>query len=285
MNMGPAEAGTTRFVAVGDFGTGALPQFAVGDAMAEVCAQQGCDFVLGLGDNFYPEGVTSRADGRFQTAFEDPFAGVDIPFYLVLGNHDVEQTGSREAQIAYASDRWKLPARWYSFHVGPVRFMALDTTVADAPAGQRQLSWFGDELRLRDEAAWTVAYGHHPLYSNGSHGNAEGANATWLEAVICGSGDVDLYLAGHDHDLQWLAAKPDNCLDTEFIVSGAGAKPRDLGDYGNTAHFMRGGTLGFFWFEVTAETLTGRAYDARGTVLFERALTRRDLSVPGMVSD
>lgn len=284
MKIGSIEAATTRFVAVGDFGTGDRPQFAVGNAMAEVCARHGCDFVLGLGDNFYPDGVSSRTDEQFQTAFEDPFSELEIPFYLVLGNHDIEQADSPQAQIAYASERWKLPGRWYSFHVGPVRFMALDTTGAGTPVGERQLGWFDDALRTPHEAAWTIAYGHHPLYSNGPHGNAAGASAAWLHTTVCGSGAVDLYLAGHDHDLQWLAAKPDHCLDTEFIVSGAGARPRDLGDRVNAAHFMRGGTLGFFWFEATADTLRGRAYDAEGTVLFERAL-RRDLFAPAAVSD
>ena len=274
MTIGPVDGNTTSFVAVGDFGTGELAQYALAEAMAKVCERQGCDFVLGLGDNFYPEGVSSVMDERFQSSFEDPFAGFDIPFYMVLGNHDVEQTESPQAQIAYASDRWKLPGRWYAFHVGPVRFVALDTTLTGENRGERQLKWIDYALSAPDDADWTVAYGHHPLYSNGPHGNAAGPSAEWLRRAVCGSGAVDLYLAGHDHDLQWLAAKPDECRDTEFIVSGAGARPRALDGWANTAHFMQGRTLGFFWFKAAADSLTGRAYDADGVLLFERTLRR-----------
>lgn len=284
MTIGQVNGEMSRFLAVGDFGTGGLSQYAMAEAMVKVCEQQGCDFVLGLGDNFYPDGVSSIKDEKFQSAFEDPFAGLEIPFYMVLGNHDVEQTESSRSQIAYASERWKLPGRWYAFHVGPVRFVALDTTGSGARRGDRQLNWIDYVLSAPGDARWTVAYGHHPLYSNGAHGNAAGESAKWLQQAVCGSETVDLYLAGHDHDLQWLAAKPDECRDTEFIVSGAGARPRALDGWANAAHFMQGRTLGFFWFEATADTLIGRAYDADGTVLFERTLrhARRDVLSDGL---
>ena len=56
----PSDAGqVVRFVALGDTGHGNADQTRVGDAVGALCAAQGCDFVVLLGDNFYPTGVTS----------------------------------------------------------------------------------------------------------------------------------------------------------------------------------------------------------------------------------
>jgi len=40
-----------KFVALGDMGEGGIEQTRVAQAMGGVCEQEGCDFVLGLGDN------------------------------------------------------------------------------------------------------------------------------------------------------------------------------------------------------------------------------------------
>src|SRR5689334_9993322 len=46
-----------RFIAIGDSGTGEAEQYEVAASIATHCADFGCDFVLYLGDNFYPGGV------------------------------------------------------------------------------------------------------------------------------------------------------------------------------------------------------------------------------------
>ena len=59
-----------------------------GDGMAQVCAEQGCDFVLGAGDNIYDTGISNVRDPLIQRNFYDPFEAVKVPFYMVIGNHD-----------------------------------------------------------------------------------------------------------------------------------------------------------------------------------------------------
>lgn len=78
------------FLVIGDMGTGTPEQFEVAKAMKEVCAQRGCAFVISTGDNIYEYGVSSVQDPQFQSKFEKPYAELDIPFFLVLGNHDQE---------------------------------------------------------------------------------------------------------------------------------------------------------------------------------------------------
>ena len=84
----PPSDARVRFIAIGDPGTGSEHQFAVGAAMAQVCEARGCEFVVELGDNIYLSGVSSAYDEQFETKFEAPYAGLDVPFFLVLGNHD-----------------------------------------------------------------------------------------------------------------------------------------------------------------------------------------------------
>ena len=91
----PVAAARVRFIALGDSGTGSAGQYAVGAAIARLCAEKsegdgraGCDLVLGFGDNIYENGPEDAFDVQFEDKFEQPFAPVDLPFYMVLGNHD-----------------------------------------------------------------------------------------------------------------------------------------------------------------------------------------------------
>src|SRR5688572_25019386 len=58
-STGAVSRGEVRFVALGDAGEGNENQAAVGQMIATVCEERGCDFALYLGDNFYDTGVDS----------------------------------------------------------------------------------------------------------------------------------------------------------------------------------------------------------------------------------
>lgn len=146
----PASGKTVRFVAFGDAGQasqgGPAAQTAVGDAMAAVCAERGCDFALEFGDNFYLSGVTSTADAQWQTKFELPYANLKIPVFATLGNHDnsaspgLGETNERgNFQVDYhdaaenTNKRWNMPARYYRF-TAPLASSGNDFTI-NTPAG------------------------------------------------------------------------------------------------------------------------------------------------------
>lgn len=204
-----------RFVVIGDSGSGSAGQYAVGEAIAEVCQNKdeffddmaflGCDLVVGLGDNIYESGVTSVDDPQFADKFEKPFEPVQLPFYMVLGNHDntayVGGDGAGNArgefQVDYTyfdgklSDRWNMPDRYYQHSAGStstnpralVDFFALDSNpiaggFADPDLayayhtyGIDQRNWAVNALGSSD-AVFKIAMSHHPYLSNGSHGNA-----------------------------------------------------------------------------------------------------------------
>ncbi|HEX2022477.1 MAG TPA: metallophosphoesterase [Candidatus Thermoplasmatota archaeon] len=278
-----------RFVAWGDAGHGNAAQYAAAGAIGRVCARHGCDFGLSLGDNIYPEGVHGPDDPQFRAKFEKPFANLTFPVYLVLGNHDVARpangSDNGDHQVAYAqrSEKWRMPARSYSFERGPVAFVAVDMTrfADDARMGAEAnatLAWLRGEMDNASDARWRIVLSHFPLAANGKHGVAgqyggsDGKGAALREVVEQGAcGEADLYLAGHDHILEWAKPRP-GCPRTELVVSGAASEARPLAPRGVDAWFSQGDTVGFWWFEVRENVLVGRCYDAEGRMLFQRAL-------------
>ena len=292
---GPHPPELVRFVAVGDAGEGNADQYAVAEAIAAVCAARldtapGCDFVLYLGDNFYQVGVDGVDDPQFQTKFERPYADLDLPFYVILGNHDYG-SGSLEvnkvtAQVEYTrrSTKWTLPARHYHFAAAHAHFLALDTNAAmlvDLWGDRSQERTIADGLAAADAAGatWRIAFGHHPYKSNGPHGNAgayEGqdwaplVNGAGVQALIedhlCGA--VDLYIAGHDHSRQWLQP----ACGLGLAVSGAGAKTTAFVDRGHPSVFASS-TPGFLWVELNGPTLTAAHYDLDGRLEYTAQMT------------
>ena len=87
------DKGRVRFIALGDGGEGNDAQYANAQGIASVCAEQGCDFALYLGDNIYDSGVDSVDDEQFLNKFELPYEQLDFPFYVVMGNHDYGGNG------------------------------------------------------------------------------------------------------------------------------------------------------------------------------------------------
>ncbi len=284
-----------RFVALGDGGVGNDTQRRVADAITRVCAAKadaagaGCDLVLYLGDNVYPEGVTSPDDPQLDEKFEQPYAALDLPFWVVLGNHDYgARSWDRDraaAQVAYSdrSDRWHMPDRYYTFAAGPARFVGLDTNaVMFEPVwgDDGQGAWLDAVLGGATEP-WRVAFGHHPLRSNGRHGDAgryeghdwlpiaSGASvAAFFDDHLCGR--VDLYLSGHDHNRQWL----EPACGIELVVSGAAAKTTALVGRGAPTRFEEDTRAGFAWIELRGDALTGEFYDQDGRLDYRTRVTR-----------
>lgn len=284
--LGCGSPRTVRFVAVGDTGRANQEQLDVAKAIADKCAKDGCDFVQLLGDNIYNDGIASAADPQMQSKFEDPYKGIDLPFYVVLGNHDYGGGGSGaefdkgQHEVAYTtrSQKWRLPDNIYARRLDGVDLYALDTNLLMYSVQvDRQKAALRDWL-AGSSATWRIAMGHHPYLSNGPHGNAGTYDNLGVYPVFDGRtvfdffnesvcGNVDVYLCGHDHSRQWLA---DTCRGTELIVSGAGSSVTALPGQ-NQAHFQKS-TLGFVYITIQDRTFTAEFLDANGTSEFTRTL-------------
>lgn len=192
------------FIAIGDMGTGNFGQYQVAEAMRQIIRDQGCDFVLGAGDNIYEDGVTSVGDNGFLDSFEYPYQNLDVPFYMCLGNHDCASTifgggsdnrrGDYQVDYHYSEQRystkWRMPERYYQQSFGRLAEEPpfLDLFVVDSNPltsfyrdydknfswenyGYPQQVWMNDKV-AQSKAHWKIAMTHVPYLSNGKHGNA-----------------------------------------------------------------------------------------------------------------
>lgn len=243
---------------LGDTGTGGVPQQQVSAAMAAFCRDNPCDAVALLGDNFYPDGVSSTTDDQWDRKFEGPYAVIKLPFHPALGNHD--HRGNVQAQLDYTSERWSMPAATYTWTMGEVEFFVLDTDVFD----EDQAKWLKKRLR-RSKATWKVVYGHHPVYSHGEHGDTPELVAD-LQPILARY--ADLYLAGHDHNLEAIDTPTDDVL---YLVSGGGGAPLRTVTTGDTTLYV-GAVHGFGHLRIEDDKLVVSLRDVEGNVLFEREL-------------
>jgi tartrate-resistant acid phosphatase type 5 len=276
------EPGAVRFVAFGDQGEGNEAQQMVANAAEVVCADRGCDFALLLGDNFYDVGVTSEMDQQFTDKFETIYEGLDMRFYVVLGNHDYGTLandwirGNYQVEYTQFSDKWYLPHYWYTFssESGQTQFFAFDTArmMWNHDVGD-QRNWLANEL-LTSTASWKIAFAHHPYISSGHHGNAgnyEGFG--WLpflngehvqeaiEDFVCGNAQI--YISGHDHDREVF----DPVCGTYFFISGASSKVEDF-EFREDNPIQWGDDTreGFLWMEIQGIEMVAAFYDLDGNL-------------------
>lgn len=272
-----------NFLIISDWGQrGNEIQRAVAKGMATVAGSRGVQFVISCGDNFYDAGVQSIEDPHWQESFETVYQApsLQIPWYIVLGNHDYG--GNIDAQIAYhqQSPRWTLPARYYAIEQ-PVDdsvsalFVYLDTTpflkryhpggleALDSVTDQdtdRQLQWLEATL-AESSARWKIVVGHHPFYSASPfHGDSPELQEIVLPLLK--RYGVVLYCCGHEHDLQHLVVD-----GLHQILSGSAADCRVTGADERTR--FSSSLPGFAAVSLSSEHCQWCFHDAKGGVLYQ----------------
>lgn len=274
--LGVVAAGkTVRAVVIGDFGEPGKDsgQDAVAKAIREVHARSRFQIGLTVGDNFYPSGVNDTADPHWKSEFHEKYDALGIRFYAALGNHDYK--GNPQAQVEYTkkpgNETWRMPDRYYTFEAGPVRFFALDTdegTIGlfrSKPWSDEQSRWLAGQLGKQGSARWKVVYGHHPIFSDGHHGDEKRLNEKLLP--ILKAHKVDVYLSGHDHDMQHFERDGIQF----FVVGGGGADTRKVkrkrADFADGVH-------GFLELEASGSRMALRMIGADGKTLFTKTLSK-----------
>ena len=285
-----ADAAALNFLMIGDFGSDEPPQKAVASGMAAYVKKQGLkpDALLLLGDNFYKKMEGGLKSERWKGGFEDmyPASVFPGPCPAVLGNHDYhDNIGGEKTQLAYAAKggtRWTMPAKWYRLDYpsggAQVTFLHLDTNLRslsgtkEPKSGKQrpsltaeeeaaQWEWLKAEL-AKPRGTYTIVVGHHPVYTNGIHGDSKELVQTL--APILQEAGVHLYLCGHDHDMQHLELEGQK---TSFVLSGGGgARTRALKNKERKEPFGKD-TYGFTHLQVNAQQMTVTHYDANGAEL------------------
>jgi len=290
---------SAHLLALGDFGvkkSDLSRQRAVADGMARYLARENIrpDALALLGDNFY--GGLGRAgvdSSRWLSNIESmyPAPAFPCPMYALLGNHDYHDGGgSVAAQLEYGRrrSRWTMPGKWYRFDFGAderalATVLVIDTNFVFAGGlskaeRQKQGVWLADQLSAKRKTPFVFVLGHHPVYSGGSHGDTQKL-VEHLDPLLRRH-KVDLYLCGHDHDLQHIEF---NNHPTSFVVSGAGgARARETRERKNGA-FARA-VYGFTHLEVRPDRFTVRHVDANGATLHAFTKTAEGRVTAGVVA-
>jgi tartrate-resistant acid phosphatase type 5 len=283
--------GASHILAVGDWGyEKAVAQMVTAKAMTDYARQHSIktDALLMLGDNWYgplPGGVN---DPRWKTNFEDayPASVFNCPAYAIPGNHDYQTMPESKvaAELAYAKKggtRWTMPSLWYRIEL-PARnpvltLIALDSNMPFANGttvhgndftlteAQRveQLAWLEAELNKPLTTPFLGVMGHHPVYSDGPHGDHKTLIRDW--DPLLRKYNVHLYMGGHDHDLQHLEF--DGHPTSFFLSGGGGADLYDLKIQSTDRGPYAQKVYGFSHLELTPEAILLCHLDQNGETI------------------
>jgi len=301
-----AASGANEILMIGDWGyedTAAQTKVAAGMAAYSRKNSIHPDALFLLGDNWYGALEGGVKSLRWHDGFEAMYPSdvFECPAYAVLGNHDYQRwpDSKVDAELAYArkgNTRWTMPSRWYSFEFPKpsplITFIALDSNMPHAkplaPGGRdftltpeekgQQLTWLEEELKRPRSTPYLAVLAHHPVYSNGPHGDHATLIQDW--DPLFRKNNVTLYLAGHDHDLQHLEFEGH---PTSFFLSGGGGAdlydlkvdPAKRGPYGQKLY-------GFSHLSVTPRQLTLRHLDSEGHLL--HAFTKTPAGQVGLLT-
>lgn len=272
LSIGAVHSLPSCFISIGDWGSANPNVEAMSLQIQNVIASPqdyGCsniELMLSLGDNFYPDGVSSIDDPKWKSIWVDQFRskpGIDaLPVYSSVGDHDYNQLNPQQrpnasramAQVQYhqVDPLWFLPDTNYTFNHSfggtTILFVVLDTE-AMYTCLRLEPSW----CFKRDQAAWfnrilaeadndpsisaVVVVGHHALVCPlGGHYDPK------LDDLLVPIGRnhrVSLFLTGHSHFLAWsseatLTKFPQG--EMWYIINGAG---RGAGAYPCTWQGLR----------------------------------------------
>jgi hypothetical protein len=179
--------------------------------------------VFTLGDNVYEHGTVEE----YANCYDPSWGRHKDRTYPAIGNHEYHADGGAP-HFAYFGERAGDPDKgYYAYEAGAWKVFVLNSNAGRVPveAGSAQEQWLRDELAGSDHRC-TVAYWHHPRFSDGAYGDDDRFDAFWQALYEYG---VELVLVGHDHNYQRFAplnpaGEPDPTSGIRQIVVGTGGR-------------------------------------------------------------
>lgn len=226
----------TRFAVFGDCGAGTPFQAGI----AYQVYQQKPQFVLVTGDNVYRSGLESEYRQNFFPYYTATPAAPEkgaplmnnIPFYMLLGNHDVygdnfdktpdglayfyyndlplngpvtdfvtKPTGNEQLVKAFKTNAGSRYPRMsnFSFDYGNVHIACLDANPYTNPLDPALVQWLAQDMQ-NSTADWKIVSYHHPGF-NSSKAHYNYQQMRLLSPVLEQLG-IDMVLTGHVHNYQ-----------------------------------------------------------------------------------
>ena len=199
------------------------------------------DMIVILGDNFYPSGVISKLDAKWNT-FDSIFSKINNPIFSILGNHDYLQ--NPVCQIR--NPNWIMDDFYYKKEFDNVVLYFLDTVPFDTQywiskenierihndkielIKQKQLFWLDGEL-MKNNNKKKIVFGHYPIYSNGVYKSMLNDVHNHLIPLFI-KHKINLYVSGHEHNIQYIKKFENHHLVHQVII-GTSSELRDGIDY------------------------------------------------------
>ena len=188
--------------------------------------------VFTTGDNVYETGTASE----FANCYAPSWGRHKARTRPSAGNHEYETAGA-SGYFGYFGAAAGDPLKgYYSYDLGTWHVVVLNSNCAevggcDTTSAQGQ--WLQGDLAAHSNAACTLAYFHHPLFSSGSdNGNDPEMRPIWDSLYAAGA---EMVLNGHDHDYERFAPQtPQGAADPaqgirEFVVGTGGRSHRPFG--------------------------------------------------------
>ena len=204
----PNKENSTRFLVIGDTGTGTDQQMELAQVMLRYRQAFPYEFVLMLGDNMYGSEKAVDYKQKFENIYR-PLLDQKVKFYAALGNHDESNQRFYEFFNMEGNE-------YYRFTKGNASFYALNSNYMD----KKQVEWLNEKLAT-DTATWKIAFFHHPPYSSGGKHGSDTKLRQVVEPIFVKHG-VNVVFAGHEHFYERI--KPQKGID--YFISGSGGKLR-----------------------------------------------------------
>jgi acid phosphatase len=130
----------------------------------------------------------------------------------------------------------------------------------------KQNAWLRSELAA-SKSRWKIVVGHHMIRSHGEYGDQE-YMIREIKPLLDEFG-VDVYINGHDHDLQYLKSPADRFY---CLISGGGSGARNTAYGANTIFAATNG--GFHYIAVTQSRIYIEFVDIDGKTTFATNITK-----------
>jgi len=285
----PAKA--LNFMVANDMGRrGVSEQKNIATLMGKEADFNMINFVAVAGDPIHDNGVKSTDDSEWKDKFENIYTAsslMNIPWYVVSGNH--EYHGSVQVILDYSklSNRWKAPARYYSIEKtfdtagNKCLFVFIDTpplidkyradsSYSDAGKQdfEKQLKWIDSTLVVSKDR-WKIVIGHHPVYADTEKIITERTDMQNRLGVILERRKADVYICGHIHNFQHL--KPEG-MTVNYIVNSSASQSRAVKKTDGT--LFCNPDPGFTLCSVTKQNFTFSFIDHQGETIYKYILKK-----------
>jgi len=187
-------------------------------SVSDLVVNSNCTFFCCLGDNVYEDGQLAN----YLYGYANTFGRVDDKCLPIPGNHEY-QTPEGADYYEYFGHKAGVPGRgYYAVNIANWRWYSLNSNSAGmVAAGSVQALWFEADMAAHADRPKVVAW-HHPRWTDGATGAvADDNNYDHLWQLMYADGNVQVALAGHDHNYQrWDTIKS----------AGTGANPATVAD-------------------------------------------------------